>query len=271
MEPRQSQSVRISLAFRSDFARILQTFGSHLAHIWLIFRSHFAHFRSLFLRSVDNIPQNLGAPDRRSRIISTDPDHVFHSRVVSLAGKLKNRITEDFEQLISEWIGQPVVYSAGFGARTYLRNATFAAHVDRFDTHIASAIINLDQQVEEDWPVVICDHEGNAHAIPLHAGQALLYESARLLHSRPHPLQGDFYTNFFIHFKPKHWEKLMVRPHAEQISPGLLRCLSFLLAILLIFSLISSQHFFSHFHFFPRFLTLMCHRRGTTWTRSSRS
>ena len=40
-------------------------------------------------------------------------------------------------------------------------------------------------------------------------GQALLYESARLLHSRPHPLQGDFYTNFFIHFRPKHWEELM--------------------------------------------------------------
>ena len=39
-----------------------------------------------------------------------------------------------------------------------------------YDTHIASAIINLDQQVEEDWPVVICDHEGNAHVIPLHAG-----------------------------------------------------------------------------------------------------
>ena len=41
------------------------------------------------------------------------------------------------------------------------------------------------------------------------AGQALLYESARLLHSRPHPLQGDFYTNFFIHYRPKHWEALM--------------------------------------------------------------
>lgn len=60
------------------------------------------------LNRVDNIPQNLGAPDRRSRIISTDPDHVFHSRVVGLAGRLKNKITEDFEKLISEWIGQPV-------------------------------------------------------------------------------------------------------------------------------------------------------------------
>ena len=53
---------------------------------------------------------------------------------------------------------------------------------------------------------MICDHEGQAHSVALKAGQALLYESARLLHSRPHPLQGDYYANFFIHFRPKHWE-----------------------------------------------------------------
>jgi hypothetical protein len=87
------------------------------------------------LGSAGNVPQSLGAPDRRSRIISTDPDHVFHSRVVQLSARLKNEITSQFEKIISEWIGQPVVYSAGFGARTYLRNATFAAHVDRKYTH----------------------------------------------------------------------------------------------------------------------------------------
>ena len=196
---------------------------------------------------VGGVPQSLGAPDRRSRIISTDPDHVFHSRVVQLPGTLKNMITATFERLISEWIGQPVVYSAGFGARTYLRNATFAAHVDRYDTHVASAIIQvrspptpvpparakhfhktlwasgvsqLDQQVEQDWPVVICDHEGQAHSVALKAGQALLYESARLLHSRPHPLQGDYYANFFIHFRPKHWEGYLKvrRPYLSQAA-----------------------------------------------------
>lgn len=91
------------------------------------------------LRSVGNVPQDLGAPDRRSRIISTDPDHIFHSRVVQLTSELKNEITSQFEKIISEWIGQPVVYSAGFGARTYLRNATFAAHVDRAFARVDNA------------------------------------------------------------------------------------------------------------------------------------
>lgn len=49
-----------------------------------------------------------------------------------------------------------MIYSAGFGARTYLRNATFAAHIDRFDTHIASAIIQFDQKTDDgkQWPVL---------------------------------------------------------------------------------------------------------------------
>ena len=52
-----------------------------------------------------------------------------------------------------------------------------------YDTHIASAIINLDQQVEEDWPVVICDHEGNAHVVPLHAGASTRLRPSGCSHS----------------------------------------------------------------------------------------
>ena len=68
--------------------------------------------------------------------------------------------------------------------------------------------------------MVICDHEGQAHSVALKAGQALLYESARLLHSRPHPLQGDYYTNFFIHFRPKNWEGYLKvrRPYLSQAA-----------------------------------------------------
>ena len=33
------------------------------------------------------------------------------------------------------------------------------------------------------------------------------YESARLVHGRPYPLQGRSYTNLFVHFKPaEKWE-----------------------------------------------------------------
>ena len=69
----------------------------------------------------------------------------------SIPSDLKNEVSATFNRIIAEWVGMPLTYSAGFGARTYLRNATFAAHVDRYDTHVASAILNIDQQVDGAW------------------------------------------------------------------------------------------------------------------------
>jgi prolyl 4-hydroxylase len=58
-------------------------------------------------------------------------------------------------------------------------------HVDTANTHVVSCIINVDQEVEEDWKLVILDHEENEHSITMRPGDMLLYESAKLLHGRP--------------------------------------------------------------------------------------
>ena len=49
--------------------------------------------------------------------------------------------------------------------------------------------MRLESSDQSSEQVVICDHDGISHSIDLPAGHALLYESARLLHSRPHPFQ----------------------------------------------------------------------------------
>merc|ERR1712150_419917 len=33
-------------------------------------------------------------------------------------------------------------------------------HVDRLPTHIISAILQIDQKVDKDWPLTLIDHEG---------------------------------------------------------------------------------------------------------------
>lgn len=58
-------------------------------------------------------------------------------------------------------------------------------HVDTIRTHVVSAIINVDQEVEKDWPLVILDHEDNEHSIVMKPGDMLFYESAKLIHGRP--------------------------------------------------------------------------------------
>lgn len=58
-------------------------------------------------------------------------------------------------------------------------------HVDTVFTHVVSCIINVDQDVEEDWQMLILDHDDNEHWVTMKPGDMLLYESAKMLHGRP--------------------------------------------------------------------------------------
>lgn len=66
-------------------------------------------------------------------------------------------------------------------------------HVDTVSTHAVSTIINVDQKVAKDWPLIILDHDGNPHSVNMQAGDMLLYESAKCLHGRP---GNNLLTNF---------------------------------------------------------------------------
>jgi hypothetical protein len=85
----------------------------------------------------------------------------------------------------------------------YTQGATLDAHVDRVETHAASAIINIAQSdPTKAWPLQIVDHSGNAHELSMKPAEVVLYESARLHHARPQPLEGEWFANVFVHFHP---------------------------------------------------------------------
>jgi prolyl 4-hydroxylase len=74
-------------------------------------------------------------------------------------------------------------------------------HVDRLPL-VSSCIINVAQDVDEDWPIEVIDRHGNAVNITMQPGDMVLYESHSLIHSRPFALKGRYYANIFIHFEP---------------------------------------------------------------------
>lgn len=86
--------------------------------------------------------------------------------------------------------------------RRYTNGSWLTSHVDRFNTHVISAILNVAQEVREDWPLYIKDNKGGDNEVIIRPGEMVWYESARLVHGRPKPLHGDFFDNLFIHFKP---------------------------------------------------------------------
>ena len=60
-----------------------------------------------------------------------------------------------------------------------------ASHTDKPTTHVISAILHVDHDTDEPWPIEIEDHDtGAIHAVALQPGEFLFYESATQFHSR---------------------------------------------------------------------------------------
>lgn len=124
------------------------------------------------------------------------------SLLLELPQTLKDEITRDLTPIMEDWAAVPVQPTYVYGVRIYRRSAVLKPHRDRLRTHILGIIINLDQRATNPWPLEIEDHYYRKHEVFLRPGEMLLYESARLRHSRTSPFQGEIFANIFCHFVP---------------------------------------------------------------------
>ncbi len=124
------------------------------------------------------------------------------SLLTDLPVDLKQQIHQALKPILEKWSGIALKPTYIYGIRTYLDQAVLKPHRDRVETHIISAILNIDQQVREDWPLLIDDHYYRTHPITMAPGEMILYEGGRLQHGRPLPLKGESYANIFVHYKP---------------------------------------------------------------------
>ncbi len=129
-------------------------------------------------------------------------EHGQASDLIELPTPLKTEIHESLKPMLEEWSGIQLTPTYIYGIRRYNRGAHLKCHRDRLDTHIISAILNIAQDVDEDWALEIEDHYCRRHQIILAPGEMIFYEGARLLHGRPLPFKGEFYANAFVHYKP---------------------------------------------------------------------
>ena len=136
-------------------------------------------------------------------------------------------ISNAARDVLQEWTGQVLAPSSVYGIRVYHNQSILAPHVDRIPlselvhtfhrawalnlfrslTHsvsaclflpVCSAILNVDQDVDEDWVLEAYDHDGVAHNISMAPGEMVLYESHSVIHGRPFPMNGRKYANVFI-------------------------------------------------------------------------
>jgi len=115
--------------------------------------------------------------------------------------EIQKEIWEMVRLSLEEWTGQHLAPCSMWGIRIYHNDSILTPHVDR-NPLVSSAIINVDQDVDEPWPLEVWGHDGKPYNVTMEPGDMVLYESHSVIHGRPFPLRGKFYANIFVHFEP---------------------------------------------------------------------
>ena len=128
---------------------------------------------------------------------------------------IRSIIHQELKPLHEEWSNQKLEETFIYGIRSYNKGATLVQHVDRIATHHISAIVIVDKDldcgcnqtkgVENDWALEIQDPRGNWHSVYAEIGDIILYESAKCSHGRNVPFKGNWFRNFYVHYKLKDW------------------------------------------------------------------
>ncbi|MBL4672670.1 MAG: 2OG-Fe(II) oxygenase [Arenicella sp.] len=127
------------------------------------------------------------------------------SSLITLPDNLQQAVISELLPICEEWSQQELDFTSLYGVRVYHRGASLRMHTDTGRSHIISAILNIAQDVDQDWPLIIDDNMFRRHSVVLKPGEMVLYESSRLSHGRPDPLQGESFANLFVHFCPKNY------------------------------------------------------------------
>ncbi|CAM9355409.1 unnamed protein product [Phaeothamnion confervicola] len=83
---------------------------------------------------------------------------------------LRQRVLNDLRPIMEKWSGEELEATSCYGVRSYKRGSILAVHVDRVSTHVISGIINVQQEVDEDWLLYAKDHNRTIHQITMVPG-----------------------------------------------------------------------------------------------------
>ena len=141
---------------------------------------------------------------------------------------LNKVILEELQPMHEDWAGIPLEGFQAYGLRIYRNESILHMHgkfflasisvvlrlyksssvlplgaADRISTHIISCILHVDHDAESDpWPIFIEDFQGNTNEVVLESGDMLFYESSKVVHGRPRPFNGKWYSSIFVHYYP---------------------------------------------------------------------
>eukprot|EP00927_Polykrikos_kofoidii_P062869 TRINITY_DN57667_c0_g1_i1.p1 TRINITY_DN57667_c0_g1~~TRINITY_DN57667_c0_g1_i1.p1 ORF type:complete len:310 (+),score=39.93 TRINITY_DN57667_c0_g1_i1:77-1006(+) len=137
-------------------------------------------------------------------------NHAVSTSLLSLDRFIKTRtdIGREVRAVLEWWTERELKIEAVYGVRVYHRGSMLLNHVDSHATHVASAVLQVDQEVDRDggWPLEVVAETGDVYQVYLQPGEMVLYEGAKLKHGRPMRFRGEMFANIFAHMRPHGWK-----------------------------------------------------------------
>jgi prolyl 4-hydroxylase len=106
----------------------------------------------------------------------SSPTRVANIENVKLRGgglQLRQAIWDAAKDTIAEWTHATLHESSLYGIRVYTRGSVLMPHVDRLPL-VSSAIICVDTNVEEPWPLEVIGRDGRAYNVTMEPGDMVL-------------------------------------------------------------------------------------------------
>eukprot|EP00980_Cylindrotheca_fusiformis_P001760 scaffold405_cov132-Cylindrotheca_fusiformis.AAC.12 len=102
------------------------------------------------------------------------------------------------EKVLEEWTGQELSPVSLYGVRLYHNGSILAPHVDRMPL-VTSAIINVDQDVDEPWPLEVYGHDGVAINITMEPGDMVRRAETSMIMTQEERIPMNAQPNLFSH------------------------------------------------------------------------
>ena len=132
--------------------------------------------------------------------------HVNHwsssTYMVQIPQDLKDSIIDAVTPLVQQFLGikEEVMVTSMYGIRMYSNGAIISPHVDVLP-FVATAVLNVAQKAtnnndDDDWPIELYAHDGNAYNVTLNPGDMLLYEGHSIIHGK---MISFYFSSIRIH------------------------------------------------------------------------
>jgi len=127
--------------------------------------------------------------------------------------EIRSQIVREMQSVLQWWCDLRLKHTSTYGVRIYRRDSMLIDHVDRQDTHLASAVLQVAQTTDADggWPLEVLLPNKTVGEVYLQPGEMVLYEGAWIRHGRPKRFKGDEFANVFTHFAPLEWKGPSIR------------------------------------------------------------